>query len=119
MKQGQDGIKAIWLPSHLTQAQAARHLDITRSAVGARVNSGTFPSSILAGTLMIPSVAILEQSDPVDPMAYAFTPDQVINMAEEAVQQLSEDPDRPMFSARQILGVYLGLSRLPYPPPAK
>lgn len=107
------------LPSHLTQAQAARHLEITRGAIGHRLNSGSLPSVEILGTVMIPSMALVDPVPSTYPSPHAFPPDQIISTAWEAVYQLSEDPDRPMFSARQLLGVYLGLSRLPYPPPAK
>lgn len=107
------------LPSHLTQAQAARHLEITRGAIGHRLKAGSLPFEDILGTLMIPTMALVDPAVATYPSPHAFPPNQIIDTAWEAVQQLSEDPDRPMFSARQILGVYLGLSRLPYPPPAK
>lgn len=106
------------LPSHLTQAQVARHLDITPQAVAARQASGSLPSEKILGTVMIPTMALVAPFSS-SPTLHAFTPSQILDVAWDAVNQLSGDPDRPIFSARQLLGVYLGLSRLPYPPPSK
>lgn len=108
-----------FLPSHLTQAQAARHLEITPQAVAARQASGSLPSERILGTVMIPSMALVASWTEAPPAPHAFPPSEILDAAWEAVRQLSEDPDRPVFTARQLLGVYLGLSRLPYPPPAK
>jgi hypothetical protein len=108
-----------FLPSHLTQAQAARHLEISRGAIGHRLAAKSLPSHSILGTLMIPSMALVDPTVSTYPSAHAFRPDQIVETAWDAVALLADAPDRPMFSARQILGVYLGLSKLPYPPRTK
>ena len=107
------------LPSHLTQAQVSRYLEVTPQAVAARLASGSLPSEKVLGTVMIPSVALLPSFAEAPPAIHAMPPDAVVNAAWDAVRQLAEDPDRPVFTARQLLGVYLGLARLPFPPSVK
>lgn len=104
------------LPSHLTQAQVARVLGLSHQAVSQRIKKG-LPVFLIAGSNMIPTAAVLESYAENFPAYFAFTPEAILALASEAVTALQEsDPDRPIFSARQLLGCYLGLSRQPWPP---
>ena len=102
------------LPSHLTQAQASRVLGITDSAVNLRVKAGTLPCYQIAGSPMVPTVAVVDSLPHETSLPFAYTPLAIVELAQAALA--ADDLDVPMFSPRQLLGCYLGLSRLPWPP---
>jgi hypothetical protein len=102
------------LPSHLSQAQASRLLGISDSAVGLRVKAGTLPCYQIAGAPMVPTLAVMDSIPPALAVPFAYEPLAIVELAQAALA--AADSDAPMFSPRQLLGCYLGLSRMPWPP---
>lgn len=103
-----------YLPSHLTMAQASRFLGVTRSAVSQRCSRGLLPVVPILGVPMVPTAALLQDAPSAVP--FASTPSEVLAVAEQAALAIAGDrADAPLFSPLQLAGVYLGLSRLPWP----
>lgn len=105
------------LPSHLTKAQASRLLGVNRSAVWQRCESGTLPVVPVLGVPMIPTAAVLQLMQQTSPLA--LPPGEVLALVESAALAIVEARgEAPVFSSLELAGVYLGLSRLPWPPPS-
>lgn len=105
------------LPSHLSFAQSARLLEVTPPSIWQRVQRKTLPCVDVLGSRMIPTLALIEER-PV--AAVALPPGEVMALGQQAMEAiLSGEGDKPMFSPHQLAGVYLGLFRLPWPPPAE
>ena len=105
------------LPSHLTFAQAARLLGVSRNAIWHRVNRGTLPSEDVLGTHMIPTLALVEERPA---LLVALAPSEILALVGTANSAIGlGEGEKPSFSSFQIVGMYLGLSRLPWPFPAE
>ncbi len=105
------------LPSHLTFAQAARLLGVSDAAIWHRVNRGTLPSEDVLGTRMIPTLALIDERPS---LLLALTPFEILALVGSANCAIGlGEGDKPSFSSFQVVGMYLGLSRLPWPKPAQ
>jgi len=104
------------LPSHLTKAQVALLLGVSHSAVWQRVHRGVLPVVPLLGLEMIPTMAVLAVAGISPPSA--LSPTDLMGVVSAASSALAAGVgDKPLFSANDLVGVYLGVSRLPWPPP--